>query len=106
MLRYLHDSSWTVDHNGENRIPLQDPNHAESNGNSKQLHRSVAIDSRPGQPGEFLTSLAKRLPERPPGGAFLRLAPQCTMSGHVASSEEYRLLPGSVRCRSRRGHKA
>src|SRR5215471_3950749 len=106
MLRYLHDWSWTFDRNCENMLPLPDRNHAKSNGNSNRLPRSVAIDSRPAQPGEFLTSPAKRSRDKPPGGAFLRLAPQYTMSGHVASSEEYRLLPGSVRCRSRRGHKA
>src|ERR1051326_1313759 len=106
MFRYLHDWKRMFDRNCENMLPLRDRYHAKSNGNSNQLHHSVAIDSRPDQPGEFLTSPAKKLRDRPPGGAFLRLAPQYTMSGHAASSEEYRSLPGSVRCRSRRGHKA
>src|SRR5215470_8066786 len=88
MLRYLRDRSWTSDRNCENTLLLLRRSHAKSNGNSNQFHRSVAIDSGPNQPGESLILPAKILRDAPLGGEFLRLEPQCTMSGHGASSEE------------------
>ena len=85
ILRYLRARIWTCDRDCENTLLLLHRNHAKSNGNSNQLHRSVAIDSEPDQPGEFLISPAKKVPGGPPGAVFLRLEPQCTMSGHVGS---------------------
>src|SRR5262245_27332863 len=61
-LRYPRNRSRTCDGSCENTLLLLHHNHAKSNDSSSQLHRSVAIDSGPDQPGESLILRARKLP--------------------------------------------
>src|ERR1051326_2899078 len=79
-LRFLHDRRYNYHDSSENKLLPPYHNHVMRSNNSNQLHGSVANDSEPDRPGEYLISQAKKVPGEPPGAVFLRLGPQCTMS--------------------------
>ena len=60
-LRYLRGPAWIGDGscNCENTLPLLCHNRAKRNSSNSRLREYAAIDSRPDQPGEFLTLPAK-----------------------------------------------
>ena len=60
-LRYLRGPAWIGDGScsRENTLPLLCHNHAKRNSNNSRPRDSAAIDSRPDQPGEFLTLPAR-----------------------------------------------